>query len=81
MGTISKFSPRFLKHSLAGCPNGASLWMPYINYTDRVQIKNFQENSISDFSLTVLLFPPSLDALYKKNYIANDVPVNLNTGE
>ena len=30
MGTISKFSPRFLKHSLAGCPNGASLWMPYI---------------------------------------------------
>ena len=30
MGTISKFSPRFLKHSLAGCPNGVSLWMPYI---------------------------------------------------
>ena len=30
METISRFSPRFLKHSLAGCPNGASLWMPYI---------------------------------------------------
>ena len=28
-------------------------------------MKIFQENSISDFSLTVLLFPPSLDALYK----------------
>ena len=25
-------------------------------------------NSISDFSLTVSLFPPSLDALYKKLY-------------
>ena len=43
-------------------------------------MKNFQENSISDFSLTVLLFSLSLNALYKK-YIATDVPVNLNIGE
>ena len=44
-------------------------------------MKNFQENSISDFSLTVLLFQLSLDALYKKNYKATDVPVNFNIGE
>ena len=30
MATISNLVHRFLKHTLAGCPNGASLRMPYI---------------------------------------------------